>query len=65
MGQSLTMVQMKEAGTQKGCNINANQIGRWLRRKKKKNPNYRCSLHSFLTEAFEMMLESRLTLKFS
>lgn len=36
MGQSLTMVQMKEAGTQKGCNINANQIGRWLRRKKKK-----------------------------
>lgn len=36
MGQSLTMVQMKEAGTQKGCNINANQIGRWLRRKKKR-----------------------------
>lgn len=35
-GQSLTMVQIKEAGTRKGWNISGSQIGRWLRRKGKK-----------------------------
>lgn len=30
------MVQIKEAGTGKGWNIDGNQIGRWLRRRRKK-----------------------------